>query len=179
MSRIGRLPVPLPKGVSLSVAADTIEVKGPRGVVATPLPPGISCAVDAGKAVFSRKSEAKREKALHGLARALLANAVKGVTDGFTRELEIQGIGYKALVQGKNLEMSLGFSHQIVYPVPEGVSVLVDPKQTRITVSGIDRQKVGQVAAEIRGIKPPEPYKGKGIRYAGEHVRRKVGKTGA
>jgi large subunit ribosomal protein L6 len=113
------------------------------------------------------------------MARALLANAVKGVTEGFTRELEIQGIGYKAQVQGKNLEMALGFSHQVVYPVPEGVTVTVDQKQTRIVVTGTDRQAVGQAAAEIRGFKPPEPYKGKGIRYAGEYVKKKVGKTGA
>ena len=179
MSRIGRLPVTLPKGVTVAVGADAIQVKGPKGAIASPLPPGISCAVDAGKAVFKRSRELKRDKALHGLARALLANAVKGVSEGFSRELEIQGIGYKAQMQGKNLEMSLGFSHAVVFPVPDGVTIAVDPKQMRITISGIDRQRVGQVAANIRGIKPPEPYKGKGIRYAGEHVRRKVGKTGA
>jgi large subunit ribosomal protein L6 len=179
MSRIGRLPVPLPQGVSLSVAAGGIQVKGPKGVLSTPLPPGISCKVETGKAHIARSSDAKRDKALHGLTRALLANAVKGVTDGFTRELEIQGIGYRAQLQGKRLEMALGFSHPVVYAIPDGVGITVDPKQTRITVSGTDRQKVGQVAAEIRGFKPPEPYKGKGIRYAGEFVKKKVGKTGA
>jgi len=179
MSRIGRLPVVVPQGVSLTVASESIQVKGPKGALTTPLPPGIACKVESGMASFTRQTDQKRDKALHGLARALLANAVKGVTQGFTRELEIQGIGYRAQVQGKKLEMSLGFSHPIAYTVPEGVSVTVDPKQVRITVSGTDRQKVGQVAAEIRGFKPPEPYKGKGIRYAGEHVRRKVGKTGA
>jgi len=179
MSRIGRLPVVVPQGVSLTVSSESIQVTGPKGALTTPLPPGIACKVESGKASFTRQTDQKRDKALHGLARALLANAVKGVTQGFTRELEIQGIGYRAQVQGKKLEMSLGFSHPIAYTVPEGVSVTVDPKQVRITVSGTDRQKVGQVAAEIRGFKPPEPYKGKGIRYAGEHVRRKVGKTGA
>lgn len=179
MSRIGRLPVPVPKGVTLTVSTDTVLVKGPKGSLTTPLPRGIGCKVEAEKATLSRRADSKREKALHGLSRALLANAVKGVTDGFSRELEIQGIGYRAQIQNKRLEMSLGFSHPVVYPVPEGITIAVDQKQTRITVSGIDRQKVGQVAAEIRGFKPPEPYKGKGIRYVGEFVRRKVGKTGA
>jgi len=179
MSRIGKLPVALPQGVSLTVGTGSIQVKGPKGTLTTPLPRGISCEVGAGKAQFSRARDGKQDRAFHGLARALLANAVKGVTEGFSRELEIHGIGYRAQVQGKRLEMALGFSHPVVYAIPEGVAVAVDQKQTRITVSGTDRQKVGQVAAEIRGAKPPEPYKGKGIRYAGEHVRRKVGKTGA
>jgi len=171
--------VTVPKGVTLTVNAGSIQVKGPKGTLTSPLFDGISCALDGAKAVLARRGEAKRDKALHGTARALLANAVKGVTDGFTRELEIQGIGYKAQLQGKSLEMALGYSHPIVYAVPEGVSIAVDQKQTRITVTGTDRQKVGQVAAEIRDFKPPEPYKGKGIRYAGEYVKKKVGKTGA
>lgn len=179
MSRIGRLPVPVPKGVTLTVGSGAIQVKGPKGTLHTPLPDGITCELDGSKATLKRRNEAKRDKALHGMARALLANAVKGVTDGFTRELEIQGIGYKAQLQGKNLEMALGFSHSVVYPIPEGVSISVDQKQTRIVIAGTDRQRVGQVAAEIRGFKPPEPYKGKGIRYAGEYVKKKVGKTGA
>jgi len=179
MSRIGKLPVPLPKGVSVTVAPRAVEVKGPKGTLKTPLPPGISCKVEDGHAVFSRRSESKREKAFHGLARALMANAVKGVSEGFTRELEIQGIGYRAQVQGAKLELALGFSHPVVYDVPKGITIAVDKKQTRINVSGSDRQQVGQVAAEIRGLKPPEPYKGKGIRYVDEVVRRKVGKTGA
>ena len=179
MSRIGRLPVTVPQGVTVKVAPGAVEVKGPKGSLTTPLPPGISCKVESGKALFSRRSESKREKAFHGLARALLANAVKGVTEGFSRELEIQGIGYRAQVQGSNLELALGFSHQVVYPVPKGIVVAVDKKQTRISITGYDRQQVGQVAAEIRGLKPPEPYKGKGIRYVNEVVRRKVGKTGA
>jgi large subunit ribosomal protein L6 len=179
MSRIGRLPIPVPKGVSLTVSRESVQVKGPKGSIASPIPGGITCEIEGDRAIIKRRSDLKRDRALHGLTRALLANAVKGVSEGFSKELEIQGIGYKALVQGKNLELSLGFSHQVVFPVPEGVSIAVDPKQTRITVSGIDRQRVGQVASEIRGLKPPEPYKGKGIRYAGEQVRRKVGKTGA
>jgi len=179
MSRIGKQPVALPQGVTLTIAAGSVQVKGPKGTLTTPLPPGISCKVEASKAQVSRSGDEKRDRAYHGLARALLANAVKGVTEGFKRELEIHGIGYRAQVQGKKLEMTLGFSHPIVYAVPDGVTVAVDPKQTRLTVSGTDRQMVGQVAADIRGFRPPEPYKGKGIRYAGEHVRRKVGKTGA
>jgi large subunit ribosomal protein L6 len=179
MSRIGKTPVALPKGVSVKVAPSSIEVKGPKGTLTTPLPSGISCDIKDGQAVLVRRAETKRERAFHGLARALLANAVKGVSDGFTRELEVQGIGFKVQLQGKKLEMALGFSHTVVYPVPASVDVAVDPKAGKISISGADKQQVGQVAAEIRGLKPPEPYKGKGIRYVGEHVRRKVGKTGA
>ena len=179
MSRIGRLPVALPKGVSVTVSPGSVEVKGPKGTLSTPLPPGISCKVDDGGAVLSRATDTKREKAFHGMARALLANAVKGVSAGFSRELEIEGIGYRAQIQGKKLEMALGFSHPVVYAVPSGVEIAVDQKAGRITVTGTDKQRVGQVAAEIRGFKPPEPYKGKGIRYVGEQVKRKVGKTGA
>ncbi len=179
MSRIGKLPVSLPGGVSLSIQKTDVEVKGPKGTLRTPLPPGIGCRVEGGRAVLTRSTEQKRERAFHGMARALLANAVKGVSEGFSRDLEIQGIGYKAQLQGKRLEMALGFSHPVVYPVPEGVSIAVDTKAGRISITGADKQKVGQVAAEIRGIKPPEPYKGKGIRYVGEYVKKKVGKTGA
>lgn len=170
MSRIGRLPVPIPKGVSVSVARTAVEVKGPKGTLVSPLPPGIGCRVEEGRAVVTRTTEQKRERAFHGMARALLANAVKGVSQGFTRELEIQGIGYKAQVQGKKLEMALGFSHPVVYAVPEGVSIAVDAKAGRISITGADKQQVGQVAAEIRGFRPPEPYKGKGVRYLGERI---------
>jgi len=179
MSRIGKMPVSLPAGVSLKVQKMDVEVKGPKGTLHTPLPPGIGCKVEEGRAVLTRTTEQKRERAFHGMARALLANAVKGVSEGFSRDLEIQGIGYKAQIQGKKLEMALGFSHPVVYPVPDGVSIAVDTKVGRISITGTDKQKVGQVAAEIRGIKPPEPYKGKGIRYVGEYVKKKVGKTGA
>jgi large subunit ribosomal protein L6 len=179
MSRIGRLPIQLPQGVSLKVGSGFVEVKGPKGDLTTPLLPGISCKIEDGSAQLSRRSDAKRERAFHGLTRALLANAIKGVTDGFSKNLEIQGIGYRAQLKGSDLELSLGFSHPVLYKVPEGVKVSVDKKLNTITVAGIDRQKVGQVAADIRRLKPPEPYKGKGIRYVGERVRRKVGKTGA
>lgn len=179
MSRIGKMPVVVPKGVSLKVAASAVEVKGPKGTITSPLPPGISCKVEDGSAVVTRATEAKRERAFHGLARALLANAVKGVTDGFSRQLEIQGIGYRVQLKGKKLELALGFSHPVNYQIPEEVDISVDEKAGKITVAGSDKQRVGQVAAEIRALRPPEPYKGKGIRYAGEHVKRKVGKTGA
>ena len=178
MSRIGKQPVTVPQGVSITVSRDALQVKGPKGTVATPLPGGITCKVDSGAAVVSRRNDERTQRALHGLTRALLANAVKGVSTGWTRDLEIQGIGYRATVQGKNVEFALGYSHPVVYPIPEGVSITVE-KQTRLTVSGVDRQKVGQVAAEIRSLRPPEPYKGKGIRYVNEVIKKKVGKTGA
>jgi large subunit ribosomal protein L6 len=178
MSRIGKQPVAVPQGVTITVSRDALQVKGPKGTVATPLPGGITCKVDGGTAVVSRRNDERTQRALHGLTRALLANAVKGVSAGWIRDLEIQGIGYRAAVQGKNVELALGYSHPVVYPIPEGVSITVE-KQTRVTVSGVDRQKVGQVAAEIRSLRPPEPYKGKGIRYANEVIKKKVGKTGA
>jgi len=178
MSRIGKQPVAVPQGVTITVSREGLQVKGPKGTIATPLPGGITCKVDAGTAVVSRRNDERTQRALHGLTRALLANAVKGVSAGWTRDLEIQGIGYRAAVQGKNVELALGYSHPVVYPIPEGVSITVE-KQTRVTVSGVDRQKVGQVAAELRSLRPPEPYKGKGIRYANEVIKKKVGKTGA
>jgi len=178
MSRIGRLPVSIPQGVTLTVSKDAVQVKGPKGTLVTPLPGGIKCALENGEAVLARRNDERTQRALHGLARALLANAVKGVSAGWTRDLEIQGIGYRANVQGKNVEFALGYSHPVVYPIPEGVSITVE-KQTRVSVSGADRQKVGQVAAEIRSLRPPEPYKGKGIRYTDEIIKKKVGKTGA
>lgn len=178
MSRIGKLPVSLPQGVTLTVGKQEIVVKGPKGTLTTPVPGGISCKVDNGAAVFTRRNNERQQRAFHGLARALLANAVKGVATGWTRKLEIQGIGYRAAVQGKQVELALGYSHPVVYPIPEGISVAVE-KQTQISISGADRQKVGQVASEIRALRPPEPYKGKGIRYVDEVIKKKVGKTGA
>jgi large subunit ribosomal protein L6 len=178
MSRIGKLPVAVPQGVTVTVGKDNLQVKGPKGTLVTPLPGGITCAVDGGTAVLARRNDERTQRALHGLSRALLANAVKGVSAGWTRDLEIQGIGYRATLQGRNIEFALGYSHPVIYPIPEGVSVTVE-KQTRLSVSGADRQKVGQVAAEIRSLRPPEPYKGKGIRYADEVIKKKVGKTGA
>ena len=178
MSRIGKLPVALPQGVTVTVGKAEIQVKGPKGSLATPLPGGITCKVEGGAAHLARRNDERQQRALHGLARALLANAVKGVSSGWSRDLDIQGIGYRAIVQGKNIEFALGYSHPIVFPVPEGIAVTVE-KQTRVSVSGVDRQKVGQVAAEIRSLRPPEPYKGKGIRYLDEVIKKKVGKTGA
>jgi len=178
MSRIGKLPVKLPQGVQLTVGKSEVGVKGPKGTVTTPLPGGITCKVEGSEAQLARRNDERQQRALHGLARALLANAVKGVSTGWTRDLDIQGIGYRATVQGKNVEFALGYSHPITFPIPEGISVTVE-KQTRVSVSGVDRQKVGQVAAEIRSLRPPEPYKGKGIRYLDEVIKKKVGKTGA
>ena len=178
MSRIGRLPVKLPQGVNLTVSRSEVQVKGPKGALATPLPSGIACKVEGAEAQLTRRNDERQQRALHGLARALLANAVKGVSTGWTRDLDIQGIGYRAIVQGRNIEFALGYSHPITFPIPEGITVTVE-KQTRVSVSGVDRQKVGQVAAEIRSLRPPEPYKGKGIRYMDEVIKKKVGKTGA
>lgn len=178
MSRIGKKPVSVPKGVRVSVSDSRVNVEGPKGRLSQALPPGISCRVDGEWLHLGRADDSKPQKALHGLSRSLLANAVRGVTSGFTRELEIEGIGYRAQLQGQELTLALGFSHPVVYRIPEGVRIGVD-KQVRITITGADKQQVGQVAAEIRALRPPEPYKGKGVRYAGEHVKRKVGKTGA
>ena len=178
MSRIGRLPVKLPQGVTVTDVKGTLQIKGPKGTLLTPVPRGITCSVADGTVRFARANDARQQRALHGLARALFANAVKGVSTGWTRDLDIQGIGYRATVQGKNVEFALGYSHPVVYAIPEGIAITVE-KQTRVSVSGADRQKVGQVAAEIRSLRPPEPYKGKGIRYTDEIVKKKVGKTGA
>jgi len=178
MSRIGKLPVKLPQGVTVTVAQTEINVKGPKGGLTTPLPGGITCKVEGGEAHLTRRNDERQQRALHGLTRALLANAVKGVSTGWSRDLDIQGIGYRANVQGKNVEFALGYSHPVVFPIPEGITVTVE-KQTKVSVSGVDRQKVGQVAAEIRSLRPPEPYKGKGIRYMDEVIKKKVGKTGA
>ncbi|MBZ5638038.1 MAG: 50S ribosomal protein L6 [Acidobacteriia bacterium] len=178
MSRIGRLPIPLPPGVKITVGADAVTVQGPKGTLTQPLPAGITAEAEGERLLVRRKDDTKRMKALHGLARALLANAVGGVTKGFTRDLEIQGVGYRAQVAGGAVNFSLGYTHPIDFPIPAGIEVAVE-RQTKITVSGADRQKVGQVAAKIRALRPPDVYKGKGIRYAGEVVRKKAGKTGA
>lgn len=154
------------------------RVKGPKGTLTTPIPPGIDCRVEDGTVRLGRAGDARQTRALHGLARALLANAVRGVSAGWSRDLEIQGIGYRAAVQGRSVEFALGFSHPVTFPIPEGITVTVE-KQTRLSVSGVDRQQVGQVAAQIRSLRPPEPYKGKGIRYSDEIIKKKVGKTGA
>jgi len=178
MSRIGRLPIQIEGGVKVSIDSATVSVQGPKGSLSQRLPRGITAEVDGAQVVLRRHDDSKRQKALHGLSRALLANAVRGVSRGFTKDLEIHGVGYRAEASGKALKFTLGYSHPIEFPIPEGVQVKVE-RNTRITVSGCDRQLVGQVAADIRALRPPDVYKLKGIRYAGEHLRKKAGKTGA
>jgi len=178
MSRIGKKPIPLPKGVTVKIEGNTVAVQGPKGKLDTQVPAGIKVEQQDGHLVAVRENDS--QAALHGLTRALVNNAVEGVTKGWTRDLEIVGIGYRAELKGKGtVVFTLGYSHPIEYPLPTGIEVVVDPKQTKLTVSGIDRQKVGQVAAEMRSLRPPDPYKNKGVRYAGERLKKKVGKTGA
>ena len=178
MSRIGKKPIAIPKGVTVKIEGNTVAVQGPKGKLDTPLPTGIQVEQRDGHIVAIRQNDS--QSAIHGLARALVNNAVEGVTKGWVRELEIVGIGYRAEMKGKGLVVfNLGYSHPIEYPLPSGVEAVVDPKQTRITLNGIDRQKVGQVAAEMRALRPPDPYKNKGVRYVGERLKKKVGKTGA
>ena len=178
MSRIGKLPIELVSGVKVNIAADRVEVQGPKGTLSHALPRGITAQIEEQQMLIQRKNDSKRQRALHGLARALLANAVHGVTTGFTRNLEIHGVGYRAELAGKTIKFSLGYSHPIEFQLPEGVSVKVE-KNTRLSISGCDRQQVGQVAAEIRALRPPDVYKLKGIRYENESLRKKAGKTGA
>jgi large subunit ribosomal protein L6 len=178
MSRIGKKPIELPKGVTVKIEGNVVAVQGPKGKLETPLPRGIRMEQKDGHLLAIRENDS--QAALHGLARALVNNAVEGVTKGWTRELEIVGIGYRAEMKGKGtVVFTLGYSHPIEYPLPTGVDVVVDPKQTRLTLTSIDRQKVGQVAAEMRALRPPDPYKNKGVRYLGERLKKKVGKTGA
>jgi len=178
MSRIGKKPIALPKGVTVKIEGNTVALQGPKGKLDTVVPAGIKVEQQDGHLVAVREDDS--QAALHGLTRALVNNAVEGVTKGWTRELEIVGIGYRAEMKGKGtVVFTLGYSHPIEYPLPSGVEVAVDPKQTKLSVSGIDRQKVGQVAAEMRSLRPPDPYKNKGVRYAGERLKKKVGKTGA
>jgi large subunit ribosomal protein L6 len=178
MSRIGKKPIPLPQGVKVAIKGNAIEIQGPKGKLETHIPQGVSVEQKDGTLVAIRQDDS--QAAIHGLSRALLNNAVHGVTTGWTRELEIVGIGYKAELKGKQtVVFNLGYSHPIEVPVPSGISVAVDPKNTRLTITGIDRQQVGQVAADMRGLRPPDPYKQKGVRYVGEKLKKKVGKTGA
>jgi large subunit ribosomal protein L6 len=178
MSRIGKKPVAVPAGVDVKIHGATITVKGPKGELSRTLHSDMQITLDAGTVVVTRPSEAERHKALHGLTRTLIANMVEGVTAGFTKTLEIQGVGYKAESKAGGLTLSVGYSHQVVYPAPKGIAFAVE-NNTIVKISGADKEKVGQVAAELRNVRPPEPYKGKGIRYQGEQVRRKAGKTGA
>ncbi len=177
MSRVGKMPVAIPSGVDLTVDGRSVTVKGPKGELARQFHERVVIAVDDGEATVTRQDDSRESKALHGLSRALLANMVEGVSAGYRKELEIVGVGYRAALKGRDLEMQLGFSHPVSYSAPEGITFEV-PEQTKIIVSGIDKELVGQVAANIRKIRPPEPYKGKGIRYSGEYVRRKAGKAG-
>ncbi len=177
MSRIGKKPIAIPKGVTVTLAADAVEVQGPKGKMRQPIPPGVVFAKDDGSLVVTLKSEDPELRKFHGLARSLVANAVNGVVDGFKKELDIVGVGYRAELKGTQVHFALGYSHPIVFDVPNGIDVTVD-KQTHITVTGVDRQLVGQVAANIRRMRKPDPYKQKGVRYTGE-VLKKVGKTGA
>ena len=176
MSRIGRLPIPIADKVEVKEAAGVLTVKGPKGELELNVHPDMALVVEDGEIRVERPSDQKQHRALHGLTRALVANMVEGVTNGFSKTLEIVGVGYRADSKGSSITLSLGYSHPIEYEPTEGVS-LECPNQTTIVVSGIDKQKVGQTAAEIRAFRPPEPYKGKGIRYQGEHIRRKAGKT--
>ncbi len=178
MSRIGKKPIPLPKGVEVHVGNGVVQVKGPKGTLLVHLMPNISAELEDGVLTVTRANEEQQTRAFHGLTRALIANAVTGVSEGWKKELEIIGIGYRAEKKGSTVVFNLGYSHPIEYPIPEGIDIEVEPKSNKVTVTGIDRQKVGQVAAEIRGLRPPEPYKGKGVRYAGEYVRIKAGKQG-
>ena len=178
MSRIGKKPIPLPAGVKFDVAGNTVVVQGPKGKVTTHLPAGVKLQTADGNINVTREND--QRAAVHGLVRALVNNAVEGVTKGWNKELEIVGIGYRAELKGKNtVVFTLGFSHPIEFPLPTGITVAIDPKQTRLTVSGIDRQQVGQVAADMHSLRPPDPYKQKGVRYLGEKLKKKVGKTGA
>jgi large subunit ribosomal protein L6 len=178
MSRIGKKPIPLPKGVSYAVEGDTVTVQGPKGKVTTHMPAGVKLETKDGSLVIVRDDDSKA--AVHGLVRALVNNSVEGVTKGWTKELDIVGIGYRAEMKGKGtVVFTLGYSHPIEYPLPVGIEVTIDSKQTHLTVSGIDRQKVGFVAAEMRSLRPPDPYKNKGVRYSDERLKKKVGKTGA
>jgi large subunit ribosomal protein L6 len=175
MSRIGKKAVPVPSGVQANVDGQMVKVKGPKGALQIVLPDDVTVQMDKGEVKVGPRHETQRARAMWGTSRTLVANIITGVTKGFQEKLEITGVGYRAAVQGKNLQLALGYSHDVVYPIPEGIAI-VTPKPTEIVITGIDKQKVGQVAAEIRAFRRPEPYKGKGVKYAGEYIFRKEGK---
>jgi large subunit ribosomal protein L6 len=175
MSRIGAKPIPIPDGVRVVIDGRSVRVQGPKGALSQPVPSGLAVAVRDNQVVVARGGDQRTLRALHGLTRSLLANMVRGVTDGFERRLEIVGIGYRAQMQGKNIQLALGYSHPIVFPLPDGVSAEID-RQTAITLRGADKALLGQTAANLRALRKPDPYKGKGIRYSEEVIRRKVGK---
>jgi large subunit ribosomal protein L6 len=177
MSRIGRMPIPVPNNVTIDFAEDTVRVKGPRGELSRSVPPQITLTREDGTLHVERSSDEPRQRSLHGLTRSLIANMVTGVTDGFSRRLEVNGVGYRAAVSSGNLVLQVGYSHPVLVPAPAGISFTVQGNS--ITISGADKELVGEVAAQIRHVRPPEPYKGKGIKYAEEVIRRKAGKAGA
>src|SRR5438445_8290893 len=177
MSRIGKKPIPVPKGVEVKKDGNAVTVKGPKGTLTTPLVPGIGVSIENNVVTFTRGDEENKSRATHGLMRALVANNVLGVTQGFKKELDIVGVGFRAEVKGKEVVFQLGYSHPIRFPVPKGIDIAIDGKSGHITITGIDKQQVGQTAAEIRGLREPDPYKGKGIKYSDEGIRRKAGKA--
>ncbi len=176
MSRIGKMPVGIPDGVKLSIEGNIITVVGPRGTLKQEHQPEVEIDIQGKECVINRRNESKRARAMHGLYRQLIANMVTGVSSGFSKVLLINGVGYRAEISGDNLVLNLGYSNPIEYPIPEGIEIKVEGN-TRLIVSGYDKQKLGQVCAEVRSFRPPEPYKGKGIRYENEHIRRKIGKS--
>jgi large subunit ribosomal protein L6 len=178
MSRVGRLPIAVPGGVQINIDGSLVKVKGPKGELQRVFSPLIGIALDKGQVTITRNSDAPAERALHGTTRAVLANMIRGVSSGFTTVLEVEGVGYRAEMSGKNLMLYVGYSHPVEVPPPAGISFEVDQKTRQIKVTGFDKETVGQTAADIRKVRPPEPYHGKGIRYAGERVRRKAGKAG-
>jgi large subunit ribosomal protein L6 len=178
MSRIGKKPIVIPKGVTIKVDGSAVDVKGPKGQMTQSLPPGVTAAVQDGSLVTTKTSDDKQLDKFHGLARSLVNNAVLGVTDGWKRELDIVGVGYRAELKGQQVHLALGYSHPVVFDIPKGIEVAVE-KQTHLTVTGVDRQLVGQVAANLRRLRKPDPYQQKGVRYTGEVLKKKAGKTGA
>ncbi len=179
MSRVGKMPVKIPEKVKVSVDGHLVKIEGPKGKMSFPFNPRVAVSVDKGEVHVTRPDESRIAKGLHGLTRTLVKNAVDGVVKGYDRGLEISGVGFKAEVKGKDIHFTLGFSHPVVFRLPEGITAEVDAKQTKLTVKGVDKHLLGLTAAKIRALRPPEPYKGKGIKYAEEIVRRKEGKTGA
>jgi len=177
MSRIGKKPVPIPAGVEVKVGTEAVQIKGPKGSLSTPVHASVTYAVEGSEVVVSRVDDSRLARGQHGLRRTLLANCIEGVTKGFAKSLDVIGVGYKVAVQGKKVVLTVGFSHPVEYPLPQGVDAAVEGN--KLTLSGIDKQLVGEVAAQIRRVRPPEPYKGKGIKYVEEHIRRKAGKSGS
>ncbi len=175
MSRVGKRAVAVPSGITANVEGQTVKIKGPKGALSVVLPDDVTVKLDAGQIMVDPRIETKRARSQWGTSRSLIANLIAGVSKGFEQRLEINGVGYRAAVQGKNLQLALGYSHDVVYPIPDGITIAT-PRPVEIVITGIDRQKVGQVAAEIREYRPPEPYKGKGIKYAAERIFRKEGK---